>query len=224
MAETDSSPPRLRKTVQVIERNIIKTLIALMSILLVAATIELGYVLVKSIVQSGPNHLIIDLDNLMQVFGVFLLVVIGIELLDTIKVYFKKNVIHVEVVMLVAIIAIARKIIVMDFDIYGGMEIIGIAAIMLALAGGYYLIKKTGGTKFVPTEAEESEEITIEEKVNREDNRILERKKVIKRKNETNPAYDNNPFDAPQPLKDPRLLKKPYAGSHKPAPYKKDCP
>lgn len=224
MPETDSSPPRLRKTVQVIERNIIKTLIALMSILLVAATIELGYVLVKSIVQSGPNHLIIDLDNLMQVFGVFLLVVIGIELLDTIKVYFKKNVIHVEVVMLVAIIAIARKIIVMDFDIYGGTEIIGIAAIMLALAGGYYLIKKTGGTKFVPTEAEESEEITIEEKVNREDDRILERKKVIKRKNETNPAYDTNPYDNPQPLKDPRLLKKPYAGSHKPAPYKKDCP
>ncbi|MFP4692205.1 MAG: phosphate-starvation-inducible PsiE family protein, partial [Bacteroidales bacterium] len=140
MPETDSSPPRLRKTVQVIERNIIKTLIALMSILLVAATIELGYVLVKSIVQSGSDHLIIDLDNLMQVFGVFLLVVIGIELLDTIKVYFKKNVIHVEVVMLVAIIAIARKIIVMDFDIYGGTEIIGIAAIMLALAAGYYLI------------------------------------------------------------------------------------
>ncbi|MFP4064650.1 MAG: phosphate-starvation-inducible PsiE family protein [Bacteroidales bacterium] len=224
MPETDSSPPRLRKTVQVIERNIIKTLIALMSILLVAATIELGYVLVKSIVQSGSDHLIIDLDNLMQVFGVFLLVVIGIELLDTIKVYFKKNVIHVEVVMLVAIIAIARKIIVMDFDIYGGTEIIGIAAIMLALAAGYYLIKKTGGTKFVPTEAEESEEITIEEKVNREDDRILERKKVIKRKNETNPAYDNNPFDAPQPLKDPRLSKKTYTGSRKPAPYKKDCP
>ena len=224
MPDTDSSPPRLRKTVQVIERYIIKTLIGLMSILLISATVELGYVLIKSIINSGTDHLIIDLDNLMQVFGVFLLVVIGIELLDTIKVYFKKNVIHVEVVMLVAIIAIARKIIVMDFDTYGGAEIIGIAAIMIALAAGYYLIKKTGGTKFVPTEAEETEEITIEEKVNRDDNSILERKKVIKRKNETNPSYDHGRFDVPQPLKDPRLLKKPYAGKHKPAPYKKDSP
>ena len=224
MPDTDSSPPRLRKTVQVIERYIIKTLIGLMSLLLIAATVELGYVLVKSIIHSGTDHLIIDLDNLMKVFGVFLLVVIGIELLDTIKVYFKKNVIHVEVVMLVAIIAIARKIIVMDFDVYGGTEIIGIAAIMIALAAGYYLIKKTGGTKFVPTEAEETEEITIEEKVNRDDNSILERKKVIRRKNESSPAYDSSPFDVPQPLKDPRLLKKPYAGKHKPAPYKKDSP
>ncbi len=67
------------------------------------------------------------------------LTVIGIELPDTIKVYFRKHVIHVEVVMLVAIIAISRKIIVMDFDQYTGTQSLGIAAIAIALAGGYFL-------------------------------------------------------------------------------------
>ncbi len=148
MPHRDKTPPALRKTVQLIERYIIKTLIALMSVLLIAATLELAYVLITAISVSGDDHFIINLDNLMNVFGVFLLVVIGIELLDTIKVYFRKHVIHVEVVMLVAIIAIARKIIVMDFDEYSGLESLGIAAIMLALAGGYFLIKRTGGCGF----------------------------------------------------------------------------
>lgn len=49
----------------------------------------------------------IGLDELMDLFGVFLLVLIGIELLDTIKVYLKENVVNVEVVVLVAIIAVS---------------------------------------------------------------------------------------------------------------------
>lgn len=181
MAYKDNTPPRLRKAVQTIEKYIVKTLIALMSILLVVATIELGYVLVKAITESGPDHFVTDLDNLMNVFGVFLLVLIGIELLDTIKVYFREHVIHVEVVLLVAIIAIARKVIVMDFEKYSGGEILGIAAILLALAGGYFLIKKTGGCGFWPKEMEETEDVVIEEKVDRKDDKVLARKKTIKR-------------------------------------------
>ena len=46
--------------------------------------------------------------------GGFLLVLIGIELLDTIKAYFRENTIHVEIVILLAIIAIARKVILLD--------------------------------------------------------------------------------------------------------------
>ncbi len=148
MPHTDHTPPMLKKFVRFVERSIIKTLIALMSIILVLATIELAWVLGVSVYNSSDEHLVLNLNNLMNIFGVVLLVVIGIELLDTIKVYFRKHVIHVEVVMLVAIIAIARKVIVMDIEHHTGMDFLGIAAIMIALAAGYYLIKRGGGCGF----------------------------------------------------------------------------
>lgn len=186
MGHKDNTPPKLKKAVQTTERYIIKTLIALMSVLLVVATIELGYVFYRSITDPGDGYFIINLDNLLNVFGVFLLVLIGIELLDTIKVYFREHVIHVEVVMLVAIIAISRKIIVMDYDKYSGLETLGIAAIIIALAAGYFMIKKTGGCGFWPKETAGEKDVIIKEKVNKDDNSIIEREKVIKEKSGEN--------------------------------------
>ncbi|MFO7997652.1 MAG: phosphate-starvation-inducible PsiE family protein [Bacteroidales bacterium] len=180
MSSTQQPPRPLRTIVSKVERYIIQTLIALMSLLLILATIELGYTVYKAIVENGSETLLVDLDNIMNVFGVFLLVLIGIELLDTIKVYFKEHVIHVEVVLLVAIIAVARKVIVLDFEEYTGLEVIGIAAITLALAIGYFLIKKTGGCGFWPLESEEVKDVTIEEKLAGEEEGLIERKKTIR--------------------------------------------
>ncbi|HDR53004.1 MAG TPA: hypothetical protein ENN90_15520 [Mariniphaga anaerophila] len=85
-----------------------------------------------------------DLDDLMDLFGVFLLVLIGIELLDTIKVYLRQNQVHVEVVVLVAIIALARKIVILKVEQLSGDVIIGIGVLIIALSVAYYLIKKAG--------------------------------------------------------------------------------
>ena len=79
-----------------------------------------------------------------------MLVLIGVELLDTIKAYFRENTIHVEIVILLAIIAIARKVILLDpasmsgYEL--GVEMIGTGVIVVGLAAGYYLIKKAGIT------------------------------------------------------------------------------
>ncbi len=136
----------IRNILFYVEKTIIRSLIFLMSLILIAATIELAYQTFKAFYYE--SEFLINPDSLMYLFGKFLLVLIGIELLDTIKVYFKKNVVHVEVVVLVAIIAIARKVIVLDFSEYTGLEIIGIGVIIIALATGYYLIKKAGGCQF----------------------------------------------------------------------------
>lgn len=125
-----------------IEKGIIYALIVMMALVLILATIELGYYLVKTII--GSDYLLINLDALMDLFGIFLLVLIGIELLDTIKVYLKSNVVHVEVVVLVAIIALARKVVVLKIENLTGGAILGIAALIIALAVAYYLIKKAG--------------------------------------------------------------------------------
>ena len=46
--------------------------------------------------------LFLDIDELLTYFGLFFMILIGLELLETIKMYLKEDQIHVEVVMLVA--------------------------------------------------------------------------------------------------------------------------
>lgn len=190
----------LNKYVKLIERYIIKTLIALMSLLLILATIQLAYEVIRSIVTT--KTFLMDLDKLMDLFGIFLLVLIGIELLDTIKVYFKKHVIHVEVVMLVAIIAVARKIILLDYSKYSGFEILAIASIVVALALGYYLIKRTGGCDFWPAEKDQVKDIIIEEKEfdPETQEKLIERRKTIKQQT-TESQVKPQDYSQAEPLK-----------------------
>ncbi len=136
----------LKKATRWIERFIIHALIVMMAGILILATIELGYYLISTVIEN--RSLLINLDRLLDLFGIFLLVLIGIELLDTIKVYFKENVVHVEVVVLVAIIAIARKVVILKAEELAGETLIGIGVIILALAVSYFLIRKAGLCEF----------------------------------------------------------------------------
>lgn len=125
-----------------VEKAIIMVLIFLMFLVLITATIDLGLYLFRSIYNA--EYFLMDFDALIDVFGAFLLVLIGIELLDTIKVYLRRNLVHVEVVVLVAIIALARKIVVLRIDEYSGEMLLGLAAMITALAVAYYLIRRAG--------------------------------------------------------------------------------
>ncbi len=133
---------KIHSLAQRAERYIIYSLVIMMAGVLVLATIELAYSIIVAIIK--PPYFLLDFEEVLVLFGAFLLVLIGIELLDTIKIYFKRHVVHVEVVVLVAIIAIARKVIVLEPGTYDGTTLIGIAAIILSLALSYYLIKKLG--------------------------------------------------------------------------------
>ena len=124
------------------ERIIIHALIFMMAFVLVLTTIGLAYNIIMTLIK--PPILLLEFEEVLDLFGIFLLVLIGIELLDTIKVYFKRNVVHVEVVVLVAIIAIARKVIVLEPKDYEPGTLIGIGLIILALAISYFLIKRLG--------------------------------------------------------------------------------
>jgi uncharacterized membrane protein (DUF373 family) len=52
------------------------------------------------------------------------------------------NVIHVEIVLEVALIAIARKVIILDIDKYESLTLVGIAALIAAVAFAYMVIKR----------------------------------------------------------------------------------
>jgi len=130
------------------EKIIYAALMIMLMLVLVAAMIDLGYILFRSIFEISPW--LLESHELILVLGAFLLVLIGVELLDTIKAYFKENAIHVEIVVLLAVIAVARKVILLDptgmSGIEYGFELTGIGVIVVGLSAGYYLIKKAGLT------------------------------------------------------------------------------
>jgi uncharacterized membrane protein (DUF373 family) len=133
-------------TIKKFERVIIFSLVIMMCLVLLLATIELGWIIIKDILT--PPVFLLEIDELFEIFGLFMLVLIGIELLETIiKTYTNQNVNHAKIVMAVALIAIARKVIILDLEKYSGLSLTGIAAIILALSLGYYLIQLKPGTK-----------------------------------------------------------------------------
>ena len=124
-----------------IQKIIVMVLVVLMAVVVLLSTIELTWVIIKDIIT--PPIILLEIEELLEIFGLFMLVLIGFELLDTIvKTYMDESVDHAQIVMAVAIIAIARKVIILDVKDLSGLALVGIAAIILALSIGYYLIKK----------------------------------------------------------------------------------
>lgn len=122
------------------ERGIIYLLVALMLVVVLLSAIELAWIIAKDIIT--PPVLLLEIAELLEIFGLFLLVLIGIELLEMIKIYIEEKVVHVEVVFMVAIIAIARKVVILDVKNLSGLTLVGIAAVIFALSAGYFLVKR----------------------------------------------------------------------------------
>jgi uncharacterized membrane protein (DUF373 family) len=122
------------------EHIIVLSLISMMIIVVVLATIELGWIIIRDIIT--PPIILLEIDELLEIFGFFLLVLIGIELLETIKAYLLTSVIHVEIVLEVALIAIARKVIILDIDKYESLTLVGIATLIAAVALAYLVVKR----------------------------------------------------------------------------------
>jgi len=138
--DMDASISRMLVFLKRFERAIVTVLIVLMVLVIALATIEVGWLILQDI--TSPPVLILEIDELLDIFGKFLLVLVGIELLYTLRAYWAANEVHVEVVFAMALIAVARKVIVLDVKDLDSMVLIGIAAVVLALSVGYYYVGK----------------------------------------------------------------------------------
>jgi uncharacterized membrane protein (DUF373 family) len=134
------------------ERVIVSSLMVMMGLVVTLSTVELGWILIKDILT--PPILILDIQELLELFGLFLLVLIGLELFETIQTYYLHRVIRVEVVITVAIIAISRKVIILDSKTLSSFTLLDVGGVILALAVAYYLIKKANRESSVPPHKE----------------------------------------------------------------------
>jgi len=112
-------------------------ILAGMLMVVVALSVAHLGVLIGQEIWKSPRFLI-PVQGLLEIFGYFLLVLIGVELLETLRGYLKKDVIHVRVVLEVALIALARKVIVLEPHDVPSSTIFGIAALILAVGIAFY--------------------------------------------------------------------------------------
>jgi len=131
----------MTEALKLFEKLIVFALIGMMILVVVLATIELGWIIAQDIMT--PPVLLLEIDELLEIFGLFLLILIGIELLDTIKTYLAERTLHTEVVVLVAIIAVSRKVITLDEKTVSAFTLLGIGAIIAALGISYFLLKQS---------------------------------------------------------------------------------
>ncbi|AKG24719.1 phosphate-starvation-inducible PsiE family protein [Calothrix sp. 336/3] len=82
--------------------------------------------------------------TLFKIFGLFLNILIALEILENITGYLKKHVLQVELVIVTSLIAVARKIIILDLEKVTGIDIIGLGIAVLALSISYLIIRNNG--------------------------------------------------------------------------------
>ena len=121
------------------ESLVVKALLFMMAIVVILSAVELGYILIKDIVT--PPILILEIDELLEIFGMFMLVLIGLELFESIQVYHKDRIIRVEVVVMVAIIAVSRKVIILDYKSLSSLTFLELGVGILCLGLTYLLIR-----------------------------------------------------------------------------------
>ena len=132
----------MEKLLKRFEHYIVIGLLAMMALVVLLSTVELAVIIVQRMLTGKPHLFLLDISDMLEIFGFFMMILIGLELIETIKIYLVDESIHVEVICLVAIVAIARKVIILDVYKLPPLSLVGIAAIILALSIGYFVIKK----------------------------------------------------------------------------------
>ncbi len=121
------------------ESLIYLVLIVFIAAVILVTTIQIGREIVIGL--FNPPLFRFDPNELIDIFGSFLLVLIGIELMHTVKIYLTDHRVHVEVILAVGLVAITRKVVLLDPKQLDGSSLMGIAAIIVALSVSYYLVK-----------------------------------------------------------------------------------
>lgn len=123
---------------QHIIRMAVRTLAVLMTAVILWGVIDVVWVL-KNRLSTEPLMLL-QISDILETFGAFMAVLIAIEIFENIIIYLREDVIHVKIVMATALMAIARKVIVLDTEKLEAIHFFAVAAVVLAMSIGYWLV------------------------------------------------------------------------------------
>ena len=125
------------------EKYIFYFLIAILAIYILVEVASLVYFFFTGLatIESG-KMLFFSKDEGDQIVPAFFGILIALELIDTLKIYLKENEIKSQHIIVIGLIAISRKLLVLDFAHGDPMTNFSIAALLIGLGLAYFLLKK----------------------------------------------------------------------------------
>ncbi len=114
-------------------RMAVRVLAVMMTVVILFGVWQVGLELMQRF-EAEPRYTL-TFNDMLATFGSFMAVLIAIEIFINITIYLDDHSIHVRVVMGTALMAIARKIIILDKS--APEDVYALAALMLAMSIGY---------------------------------------------------------------------------------------
>lgn len=120
----------------------VRVLAVLMMLVIWWGVADVIYVLIER--MSMHPYMLLNISDILATFGAFMAVLIAIEIFVNIVSYLQESVIHIKVVLATAFMAVARKVIVLDYKEIGADYVYATAALVLALSVAYWLVALWG--------------------------------------------------------------------------------
>ncbi len=115
----------------------VRLLAFLMMLVIWWGVADVIYVLYERI--TAHPYMLLNISDILATFGAFMAVLIAIEIFVNIVSYLRDDVIHIKIVLATAFMAVARKVIVLDYEETGADYVFATAALVLALSVAYWL-------------------------------------------------------------------------------------
>ena len=141
MAEFRADDEPLVRGLHWVIRMAVRVLAVLMTGVIVFGVADVCYVLYQRLMSEPVGFL--EITDIFATFGAFMAVLIAIEIFVNIVSYLREDVIHVRIVIATALMAIARKVIILDYTTTGAQYVYATAAVVAAMAVAYWLVVRT---------------------------------------------------------------------------------
>ncbi|MBF2099428.1 MAG: phosphate-starvation-inducible PsiE family protein [Gloeomargaritaceae cyanobacterium C42_A2020_066] len=82
--------------------------------------------------------------KLIEILGIFLSILVALEILENVSGYLKSHVIQTELVLSTALIAVSRKLVILDIDRTPSGNAVGLGIAVLALSLSYWIVRVAG--------------------------------------------------------------------------------
>ncbi len=118
----------------------VKFLSCLMVLVIIWGTIDVVFVIIEKVFEE-PRFLI-GVSDMFSLFSSFMVVLIAIEIFINIRLYLGTSTLPVQLVLATALMAIARKVIVLDVEAVDAAYLAAMGLVIIALGVTYWLLAR----------------------------------------------------------------------------------
>jgi uncharacterized membrane protein (DUF373 family) len=129
----------MERVTAVVERLVVGALLVLLMVTILVGTVIVGWSLIQDLL--GFNELVANPKALFDVFGLFVAVLVGVELLRILRHLVQSHEVDTVLVAETALIALCNKVITLNLSAVSWTTLVAIAALILAVAASIYALR-----------------------------------------------------------------------------------